>query len=125
MVVVPDESTATVLADEFALEHLHIMTETPRDLLADLHNYGGAFLGDNAPVVFGDKVTGPDHILPTHGTARFNGGCWVGAYMKTITHQELTAEGAAHLSKYAARISEMEGMHGHQLSAERRQIDGK
>lgn len=123
VVVVADEDAATTLADEYALEHLQIMTDEPRRLLDDLENYGGAFLGDNAPVVFGDKVTGPDHILPTHGTARFNGGCWVGSYMKTITHQEITPEGAAHLSSYAAHISEMEGMHGHQLSAEYRPVN--
>lgn len=123
VVVVEGDDAATALADEYAIEHLQIMTDNPRELLGDLHHYGGAFLGDNAPVAFGDKITGPNHILPTHGTARFNGGCWVGAYMKTITHQELTPEGAAHLSEYAARISEMEGMHGHQLSAEYRPVD--
>ncbi|MBX0297475.1 histidinol dehydrogenase [Haloarcula nitratireducens] len=123
VIVVPDEEAAAAVSDEYAIEHVQIMTEAPREILEDLHHYGGAFLGHNAPVAFGDKVTGPDHILPTHGTARFNGGCWVGAYMKTITHQQLTPEGAAHLSDYAARISEMEGMHGHQLSAERRPVD--
>ncbi|MFC7249439.1 histidinol dehydrogenase [Halomicroarcula sp. GCM10025324] len=122
VVLVEDDAEAATVADEYALEHVQIMTEDPRDMLSRISNYGGAFLGDNAPVSFGDKVTGPDHILPTHGTARFNGGCWISSYMKTVTHQELTPEGAAHLSDYAARISEMEGMHGHQLSAEYRPV---
>ncbi|MFC6977113.1 histidinol dehydrogenase [Halomicroarcula sp. GCM10025709] len=122
IVLAEDDAEAVTIADEYAIEHVQIMTEAPRDILEQMSNYGGAFLGENAPVAFGDKITGPDHILPTHGTARFNGGCWISSYMKTITHQELTAEGAAHLSEYAARISEMEGMHGHQLSAEIRPI---
>jgi histidinol dehydrogenase/sulfopropanediol 3-dehydrogenase len=123
VVVVDDYDAATTLANEMAMEHLQVMTENPRELVSDLRNYGSLFLGENAPVTFGDKVTGPNHILPTHGTARFTGGCWVGTYLKTVTHQELTPGGAAHLSPYAAAISELEGMDGHRLSAARRPID--
>lgn len=123
IVVVPDEEAAVDVANEYAMEHLQVMTERPRDLMDGLVNYGSLFLGDNAPVTFGDKITGPNHILPTHSTARFNGGCNVGSYLKKVTHQELSPEGAATLSEYGAKISEMEGMDGHRLSAAIRPID--
>lgn len=118
--VVDDRAAATALADEYAMEHVQVMTDDPDAYLQDLHEYGSAFLGSHSPVVFGDKVTGPNHILPTHGTARFTGGCWVGTYLKTVTHQSLTAEGAASLADDAARLSAMEGMDAHRLSAKRR-----
>ena len=123
VVVVPDDDTAVDVANEYAMEHLQVMTDTPRDLMDDLLNYGSLFLGENAPVVFGDKITGPNHILPTHETARFSGGCNVESYLKTVTHQELTPEGAASLSADGAKISAMEGMEGHRLSAEIRPIE--
>ncbi|WP_265110783.1 histidinol dehydrogenase [Halosolutus halophilus] len=121
--VVTDYDQAAALANEYAIEHVQVMTENPRDLVENLKNYGSLFLGHNAPVVFGDKITGPNHILPTNGTARFNGGCNVGSYLKKVTHQEITPEGGEYLSSYGAKISELEGMHGHQLSAELRPVE--
>jgi histidinol dehydrogenase/sulfopropanediol 3-dehydrogenase len=123
VVVADDHEAAAALANEYAMEHLQVMTREPREMVDDLQNYGSLFLGANAPVVFGDKITGPDHILPTHTTARFSGGCNVGSYVKTVTHQELTPGGAARLADDAATISEIEGMDGHRRSAELRPVD--
>ena len=122
VLLVDDLDAATSLANEYAMEHLQVLTRNPRDIVDDLVNYGSLFLGDNAPVVFGDKITGPNHILPTHTTARFSGGCNVGSYLKKVTHQELTPEGAEDLADYAATISAIEGMDGHRLSANLRPI---
>lgn len=121
--VVPDRSTAIELANEYAMEHLQLMVENPRELVDDLQNYGSLFIGEHAPVVFGDKAVGTNHCLPTLQVAKYSSGIWVGTYLKTPTHQELTAEGAAELAPHAAKICELEGTHAHQLSAEARKRD--
>lgn len=118
--VVDDRDAAAELANEYAMEHLQVMTEDPRSLMDDLRNYGSLFLGDHSPVVFGDKAVGTNHSLPTLEVSEYSGGIWVGTYLKTLTHQQLTREGAAEIAPWAARICELEGTHAHQLSAEAR-----
>jgi sulfopropanediol 3-dehydrogenase len=120
VIVAEDMDAATDLANEYAMEHLQVMTEDPRAVMEDLHNYGSLFLGDHSPVVFGDKAVGTNHSLPTLEVATYSGGIWVGTYLKTLTHQQLTQKGAATIAPWAAKICELEGTHAHQLSAERR-----
>ncbi|MFC7157782.1 histidinol dehydrogenase [Halomarina halobia] len=121
--VVPNREAAVDLANEYAMEHLQLMVESPRELVDDLYNYGSLFIGEHAPVVFGDKAVGTNHCLPTLQVARYSSGIWVGTYLKTPTHQELTAEAAADLAPHAAKICELEDTHAHQLSAEARLRD--
>ena len=123
VVVDPDRESAVELANEYAMEHLQLMVERPRELVEDLYNYGSLFIGEHAPVVFGDKAVGTNHCLPTLQVARYSSGIWVGTYLKTPTHQELTPEGAAEIAPHAAKICELEDTHAHQLSAEARLRD--
>jgi len=111
---------AVAVANDYAIEHLQVMIDEPRSIVDDLTNYGSLFLGDHSPVVFGDKAVGTNHSLPTLEVARYSGGIWVGTYLKTLTHQEATEEGAARIAPLAAKICELEGTHAHQLSAEAR-----
>lgn len=120
VIVVSSRDAAATVSNDYAMEHVQVMTERPRELMENLHNYGSLFLGEHAPVVFGDKAVGTNHILPTREVATYQGGIWVGTYLKTLTHQELTAEGAASLAPWAAQICEIEGTHAHRLSAEAR-----
>ena len=120
VVLVDDLDEAAAVANDWAPEHLQVMTDDPRALLEDLHNYGSLFLGHHAPVVFGDKAVGTNHTLPTLEVARYSGGINVTTYLKVLTHQQLTAEGADRIAPWAAKICELEGTHAHQLSAERR-----
>lgn len=120
VVVVDNREEAAAVANEWAPEHVQIMTENSRDLLSMLTNYGSAFLGHHAPVVFGDKAVGTNHTLPTLEVARYSGGINVSTYLKVLTHQQLTADGADSIAPWAAKICEMEGTHAHQLSAEKR-----
>ncbi|MFB6118044.1 histidinol dehydrogenase [Halosegnis sp.] len=120
VVLVDDLAEAATLANEWAPEHLQVMTDDPRALLDDLRNYGSVFLGHHAPVVFGDKAVGTNHTLPTLEVARYSGGINVTTYLKVLTHQQLTAEGADSIAPWAAKICELEGTHAHQISAERR-----
>ena len=120
VVVVDSREAAVEAANDYAMEHLQLMVAEPRELVDDLRNYGSLFIGPHAPVVFGDKAVGTNHCLPTLEVSRYTGGIWVGTYLKTLTHQQLTAEGAATIAPWAAKICEIEGTHAHQLSAEAR-----
>ncbi|WP_336364144.1 histidinol dehydrogenase [Halalkalicoccus salilacus] len=120
VVLTPDLDRAVEVANEYAMEHLQVMTDRPRELVEGLRNYGSLFLGHHSPVVFGDKAVGTNHCLPTLEVAKYSGGIWVGTYLKTITHQQLTAEGAASIAPWAADICDLEGTIAHKRSAEAR-----
>jgi sulfopropanediol 3-dehydrogenase len=81
--------------------------------LAHLTNYGSLFLGEETTVAYGDKCSGPNHILPTRGAARYSGGLSVGKFIKTVTYQRLTRGASREVGQVAARISRLEGMEGH------------
>lgn len=122
VILVDDLSAATEVANEYAVEHLQLMIDKPRQILDDLHNYGSLFLGYNAPVVFGDKAIGTNHTLPTLQVAKYSGGINVTTYLKVLTHQDLTPQGADTIAPWAAKMCELEGTHAHQISAEKRII---
>ena len=127
IVLADDLSTAADVANEYAIEHLQVMIDDPRQLMDQLRDYGSLFLGHHAPVVFGDKAVGTDHTLPTLEVADYSGGVNVTTYLRVLTHQHLTAEGADAIAPWAAKICELEGTHAHQISAEKRIItdDGR
>jgi len=79
---------------------------------------GSLFLGEETTVAFGDKTSGPNHVLPTSGAARYTGGLSVHKFMKTVTWQRATREAARPLAEATARISRLEGMEGHARSAD-------
>lgn len=112
---------AYTLADQFASEHVQILTETPRDALDAMRNYGALFLGEGTCVPYGDKVIGTNHVLPTLGAARYTGGLWVGKFLKTLTYQEVRDPAAsAHIGEIAARLSRLEKFEGHARSGDLR-----
>lgn len=108
------------ICNQYAIEHLHVQMKNPRSLVGRLTNYGSLFLGANSSVVFSDKVSGPNHTLPTRAAARYTGGLWVGTYIKVVTHQEITGSGVDFLAHHAARQSNIEGLVGHEMSASAR-----
>lgn len=122
VVLVNDLSAAAEVANEYAIEHLQVMIDEPQQILNDLYNYGSLFLGHDAPVVFGDKAIGTNHTLPTLQVAKYSGGINATTYLKVLTHQDLTREGADTIAPWAAKICELEGTHAHQISAEKRII---
>ena len=64
-------------------------------------------------MAYGDKCSGPNHILPTKGAARYSGGLSVGTFIKTVTWQRLTRSASRDVGQVAARLSRLEGMEGH------------
>ncbi|MEU9823063.1 histidinol dehydrogenase [Pseudonocardia alni] len=112
---------AWALADEFASEHVQILTAEPRKALDNMRNYGALFLGDRTCVPYGDKVIGTNHVLPTLGAARYTGGLWVGKYLKTVTYQEVRDDAAsAELGERCGRASRLENFEGHARSGDLR-----
>jgi sulfopropanediol 3-dehydrogenase len=101
------------VSDRYACEHLQVMATDLDWWLATLTNYGSLFLGEETTVAFGDKCSGPNHILPTKGAARYTGGLSVGKFIKTVTWQRLTRDASRTVGQVAARISRLEGMEGH------------
>src|SRR6202000_2402443 len=89
VVVVDTIDEAYALGDEYAFEHVEVLTSEPRRALHAIPNCGARVLGAAPCVSFGDKVIGTNHVLPTRGAARYSGGLWVGKYLKTCTYQEV------------------------------------
>lgn len=111
---------AAQVADRYAPEHLQVQAEDLDWWLNRLSAYGSLFLGEETTVAFGDKTSGPNHVLPTSGAARYTGGLSVHKFTKTVTWQRCDAEASHELALRTARISRMEGMEGHARSAELR-----
>jgi len=86
--------------------------------LENLSCYGSLFLGEETTVAFGDKASGTNHVLPTSGAANYTGGLSVHKYMKIVTWQRATREGARPIAEATARISRLEGMEGHARTAD-------
>ena len=80
--------------------------------LGRLRNYGSLFLGEETTVAFGDKASGPNHILPTKKAARYSGGLSVGKFLKVLTWQRMTRKATRRIGEVTARISRLEGMEG-------------
>ena len=104
---------AVEVSDRYACEHLQVMARDLDWWLDRLTNYGSLFLGEETTVAYGDKCSGPNHILPTKGAARYSGGLSVGKFIKTVTWQRLDRAASREVGQVAARISRLEGMEGH------------
>jgi sulfopropanediol 3-dehydrogenase len=106
------------VADRYAPEHLHVQAADLDWWLGRLRSYGSLFLGEETTVAFGDKCSGPNHVLPTSGAGRYTGGLSVHKFMKTVTWQRASRAASQSLAIATARISRMEGMEGHARSAD-------
>jgi len=102
-----------VISDQYAAEHLEVQAADRPWWLANLTCYGSLFLGEESNVTFGDKCSGPNHVLPTKRAAKYSGGLSVHKFMKTLTWQSQSKESVRHLGDVAARISRLEGMEAH------------
>ncbi|MFN9931607.1 MAG: histidinol dehydrogenase [Cyanobacteriota bacterium] len=120
IVVTDDLVQATALSDRFAPEHLELLVENPGPLAERIRHAGAIFLGPWTPEAVGDYLAGPNHTLPTSGTARFAGALCVETFLRhtsliTFNHQALVATGDA-----VIQLAESEGLHSHAESVRRR-----
>jgi phosphoribosyl-ATP pyrophosphohydrolase/phosphoribosyl-AMP cyclohydrolase/histidinol dehydrogenase len=113
-----DRDDAVRLCNAIAPEHLELLVDDADAMADELRNYGGLFIGRGAAEVLGDYGAGPNHVLPTGGTARFSSGLSVYDFLKTPTFIGGTA--SPPLIDDVKRLAEIERLFGHQRSAERR-----
>ena len=109
---------AVEVSDAYCCEHLQIHAAEPEWWMENLTNYGSLFLGQETTVAFGDKATGPNHILPTKAAGRYSAGLSVHKFLRPLSWQKMTREGSRDVALATARISRAEGMEAHARSAD-------
>ena len=115
-----DREEAAQVSDRYASEHLEVHARDLDWWLARLTCYGSLFLGEETTVAFGDKASGPNHVLPTRGAARYSGGLSVHKFIKAVTWQRMTRQANHDIAQATARISRLEGMEAHARTADDR-----
>jgi sulfopropanediol 3-dehydrogenase len=108
------------VSDRYASEHLEVHAKDLDWWLENLTNYGSLFLGEETTVAFGDKASGPNHILPTKHAARYSAGLSVHKFLKPLTWQRMDREACKTIAQATARISRHEGMEAHARTADDR-----
>lgn len=116
VLTVPDLATAVTLANRIAPEHLELQVESPFDLLPEIRNAGAVFLGSHTPEPIGDYIAGPNHVLPTAGTARFSSALSVDHFIKKTSVLRYSPEAFRREAADAARLAEVEGLGAHARS---------
>ncbi len=117
VIVVDDEDEMVAVCDDYAIEHVEVLVREPERFIDRLTHYGSLFVGEEATVAYGDKVSGPNHILPTNRSARFTGGLWVGKFLKTVTYQRMDRPGSMLMAEHCEVESLAEGMVAHARTA--------
>jgi histidinol dehydrogenase len=120
LVLVDDISQAVELVNLFAPEHLSIMASDASALIPKIRNAGCIFMGENSPVVIGDYVAGPSHVLPTGGSARFGSPLGVADFLKVSNIIALDKPAMRDLSQAAMVIAKSEGLDAHAQAIEKR-----
>lgn len=113
VIVTADVTEAVALANRFAPEHLELMVADPHALLPKIRNAGAVFLGGHTPEALGDYLAGPNHVLPTAGTARFASPLGVYDFVKRTSLLRFSAAGLERYGTATARLAELEGLGGH------------
>lgn len=104
---------AISLANEIAPEHLEIVTEDPRAVLPEIRNAGAVFLGEWSPEPLGDYLAGPNHVLPTSGTARFFSPLSVDSFLKTMSIVAYSRDTLAPIREQVVAMAEAEHLTAH------------
>ena len=117
IIVAEDLHTAIDIANEIAPEHLELCVEHPFDWLDEVRHAGSVFLGRNCPEALGDYLAGPNHTLPTSGTARFSSPLSVDDFVKKTQYTYFTREALSRVAEDVALFANTEGLTGHARSA--------
>lgn len=120
VVVCDSREEIVAVSDRYASEHLEIHAADLDWWLGALSNYGSLFLGEETTVAFGDKTSGPNHILPTKFAARYSAGLSVHKFLRPLTWQRMDREACRTIAQATARISRLEGMEAHARTADDR-----
>jgi histidinol dehydrogenase len=112
-VVCDDAAQAMAVANAIAPEHLELLVEDPEALLPLVRSAGAVFCGPYAPASVGDYLAGPNHVLPTFGSARFSGALRVDDFLKHIHVVSLGPEGLAQVADHVEVLATYEGLDAH------------
>ncbi len=113
ILVTPDLATAFDIANRVAPEHLELQIQNPLDYLGEIRNAGAVFLGAYTPEPVGDYIAGPNHVLPTAGTARFSSALSVDNFVKKISLIRYSREAFNREADDIIRLAEVEGLDAH------------
>ena len=116
IIVTKDMDEAIDLMNEIAPEHLEVITEDPMSLLDSIKHAGAIFLGENTPEPIGDYVAGPNHTLPTGGTAKFYSPLSVEHFLKKSSIISMSKQGMQEIGGACAMIANTEGLTAHEES---------
>lgn len=116
IIVADNLDTAVEIANEIAPEHLEVCVDQPFDYLDKIKNAGSIFLGRNCPEALGDYFAGPNHTLPTSGTARFSSPLGVDDFVKKSSFIYYTRDALGKVQSRIADFAEHEGLHAHAKS---------
>jgi histidinol dehydrogenase len=105
------------IANEIAPEHLELLVDNPFDYLDSIRHAGSVFMGRNCPEALGDYFAGPNHTLPTSGTARFSSPLSVDDFIKKTQYTYYTRDALAKVAEDVAYFAEAEGLTAHAKSA--------
>ena len=105
------------IANRIAPEHLEIIGKNANTIAKGITNAGAIFIGENSPEVFGDYCAGPNHVLPTNGTAKYASPLGVYDFLKRTSIMKISKKHAEELSSIASSLAECEGLHAHSQSA--------
>ena len=108
--------TAVEISNEIAPEHLEVCVDQPFDVLSKITNAGSVFLGRNCPEALGDYFAGPNHTLPTSGTARFSSPLSVDDFVKKMQYTYYTKDALAKAQMSVSNFAKKEGLTGHARS---------
>lgn len=117
IIVAEDLRTVIEIANEIAPEHLELIVDNPFDYLDGIRNAGSIFMGRNCPEALGDYFAGPNHTLPTSGTARFSSPLSVDDFVKKSQFTYYTKEALQNCAAKVAKFANKEGLQAHAASA--------
>ncbi len=120
IIVVPDLTVGVEIANLIAPEHMEVCTASPWDILPAIRHAGAVFLGQYSPEPVGDYYAGPNHVLPTLGTARHSSALSVQTFCKRTSIVATSAEFTRRHAASIARLARLEGLEGHARSVELR-----
>ena len=120
VIIVRSWEEAAEIANRVAPEHLQIMLDDPSTLFGKIRHAGAIFLGRNCPEAIGDYIAGPNHVLPTSGTARFASGLSVYDFLKRTSWVSLGGGALDAIGPAAVRLAEAEGLDAHARSVKAR-----
>jgi histidinol dehydrogenase len=120
IILVDSLKIAVEFSNNYAPEHLMIMTQNSEELLSEIKNAGSIFLGDLTTVAAGDYGSGTNHVLPTSRCARMYSGLSTESFLKKPTYQKISKEGLKNLKDVVIPLAEYEGLYAHAMSFKRR-----